>query len=236
MGDVMEFELHFATDTAVGPRAEALSEGIHDLGFTDDRLITHGVVFADGVACDMCPLAGLHVSWSTYDRSEYKSKLAAFRDLMAGRDDCAGYAHGEVIKPEWDVDFALMPFSSSVRYPAKRFEISRGGKAKLWDIHISAKLDTLDRGLERVLFDQAGMYYIDLQKRSGVHRIFTIQGSNSLASGLSLYHALQDYLANAGGMQGSMKFEQTCYWEVFGDCAIIPPTTEEVRLLVGAEA
>jgi len=225
----MEFEIHFAAES--GCASEQLNDDIADLDFVDDRLVCQGTRFSEhqAAAFSSCPLVGVHVTWWTHDRNEYKKKLTRFRETMKRHaDDCIGYAHAEVIRPEWDHDLIHVPFDKTVRYPVKPFVIEQDVHPKVWDIHISARLETLDPRLEQVLITDANMYSIDLKKTAGIYRIYTIQGRRAVQEGLKLFETLKSYLVAVGGMEGSIKYEQTCFWDTYGSPQIVPPTTANV--------
>ena len=138
---------------------------------------------------------------------------------------CNGYAHGEVIRPGRDIELEGGTFDPSVSFPVAHFDLETTTVPKKWDIHITACTESLDPRLEKLLFDVAGMYYIDVRKADErVHRVFTVLGTNSKKEGTVLFESLRDYLIAAGGMNGAIKFEDTCYWNVFGAPGIIPAT------------
>ena len=141
-----------------------------------------------------------------------------------------GYAHAEVVRPEWDTDIELSPYKKGNCFPFRKFQCRNNSrKAKSWDIHISAKLSTLDFDLYKTLFEKAGMYYIDLKKGCNIYRIFTIQGTSSPKHGKTVFFKLKEFLNKVGGMEGSIKYEQLCYWKQFGDSELIPPTIENTE-------
>jgi len=227
-----EFEIHFAAE--VGGFTAALREGVNELGFRDDPMVDHGVTFSpnDPIGKVSCPLTGMHITWDSFSRADFVRHRVAFDELLsAEKDRTTGYAHCEVIRPEWDLDLDPTPFRPEVRWPADPFESSFSSKSKRWDIHISADRSQLDPRLEAVLFEHARMYFIDLQKKTGrIHRVFTIQGTNSAKKGLQLFNRIADYLYAAGGMAGSIKFEETCYWRELGNPKIVPPTIDDFAL------
>lgn len=226
-----EYEIHFA---AQAPIPLGLAEDLRRMEFREDGLIGQGVVFSPGDPNGKvsCPLTALHVSWDTLDRDLYLRQRDEFAETLAKYDgSCIGYVHGEVIKPEWDLSCEYKPFDDTVSKPAAPFSSEQRTEPKKWDIHISAVLDHLDHDLQSVLFDQLRMYYIDIRKPTGlVKRVFTIQGSSSIESGKRLFSALVDYVARAGGMAGSIKFEQTCHWATYGHPKIVPPLISRFEL------
>jgi hypothetical protein len=227
-----EFELHIAAEA--GQFSPTLADGLKSLGFRDDALVGHGVVFNEELGRELsaCPLTGLHMTWDTFDREAFMNQRKDLDALLGRCGDCVGYAHGEVIKPEWDIHINYRPFNPRVPCPVSPFHARLSHEPKRWDLHISIRKDRLDSGLQQVLFAELGMYYIDLRKRTGrVHRIFTIQGTNPAKEGLQVYEALSGWLQEAGGMDGSIKLEETCYWFNLGAPRIIPPVVDSVQLL-----
>lgn len=227
-----EFELHIAAE--MGQFSRELADGLKALGFRDDGLVGHGVVFNEELGRELssCPLTGLHMTWDSFDRNAFMEQRKALDTLLGRCGDCVGYAHGEVIRPEWDIYIDHRTFDSKVPCPVKPFHARLSHEPKRWDLHISIPLDQLDPGLQLVLFAELGMYYIDLRKRTGrVHRVFTIQGCNPAKEGLEVYEALCRWLQNAGGMAGSIKFEETCYWFNLGQPKIIPPVVAATSLV-----
>jgi hypothetical protein len=230
-----EFELHFAAQK--DGFAPSLSADVYQLGFWDNRLVGGGaVVEPGGEPIDVPYLhsqVGLHVTWDGHDVAEYRQKKRDLKVLLeryAGA--CTGFAQGEAIRRDWDIDVDYRPFNAAFRYPLKRFDMASSSRPKTWDIHISADRQRLDPGLEHVLVRLAGMYFIDLEKTGGrICRVFTVQGTSQAGQGHRLFACLRDYLRLAGGMQGSIKFEQKCFWAVYGQPDIIPPVIEsfEVR-------
>lgn len=221
-----EFEIHFAAEE--GGFLPSLREGVDQLGFRDDPMIGHGVTFSpsDPLGKVSCPLVGMHITWDGFDRVEFMRKRSAFNHLLdVEQGHTIGYAHCEVIKPEWDLLVDFKPFDPAVIWPFAPFESQVRPEPKRWDIHISARRDDLDPRLEAILFDFGRMYYIDLQKKSGkIHRIFTIQGSSHAKTGLKVFNLMADYIYATGGMFGAIKFEETCAWRSVGDPQITPPT------------
>lgn len=230
--DQTEYEIHFAAE--LGHVPAELTQQMYGMGFRDDQMMGHGVVFspADPIGKMSCPLTGLHISWDTFNREQYVEQRDACERLFTQFEaSCVGYAHGEVIKPEWDLAVSEKPFDSLVELPILPFVSGMSRTPKKWDIHISAQLDSLDPRLQQKLCDYLRMYYIDLRKRSGaVNRVFTIQGTNSVLAGVSLFQILSEYLQRAGGMKGSVKFEQTSYWLVLGTPSIVPPVIDTFNL------
>lgn len=227
-----EFELHIAAEA--DKFSPELAAGLKSLGFRDDTLVGHGVVFNEELCRELsaCPLIGLHMTWDTFDRDIFITQRKELDTLLARCANCTGYAHGEVIRPEWDIHIDYRPFNSRISCPVQPFHAHLSHEPKRWDLHISIPLDQLAFELQRVLFEELGMYYIDLLKRTGrVHRIFTIQGSNPANEGLRVYVSLCRWLQEVGGMDGSIKFEETCYWFNMGTPRIIPPVVREVHLL-----
>lgn len=223
-----EFEIHFAAEVA--GFTDALRAGVNSLGFRDDPMIGHGVTFSpnDPIGKISCPLTGMHITWDSFSRSEFVRQRNAFDALLSAEESgTTGYAHCEVIRPEWDLEIDISPFRPDIRWPVQPFHSSFSAKPKRWDIHISADRSQLDPRLESILFEHAQMYFIDLIKKTGrVHRVFTIQGTKSTKKGLELFNRIVDYLLVAGGMAGSIKFEETCYWREVGNPRIVPPTID----------
>lgn len=224
-----ELEIHCAAEH--GPQLRDLRRTLTALGFRDDGLDSAGMVLPqyDGAEpMSSCPLTALHVTWDTRDRAEYRRMRHEISDALDHyRGD--GYAHAEVIRPGWDVDLVPQPFDAAVGWPLPYLRRVFGGDHKRWDIHISARLETLDDGLQARLADQAGMYYIDLHKPRGIERIFTVQGTTSIRAGLEIFAQLTNYLLRAGGMDGAIKLEQTTWMRVFGRPGIVPPTVSVRR-------
>lgn len=229
-----EYEIHFAAQ-AQGISPE-LKRKIYLLGFRDDGLVGQGAIFNPKTNLHYlsCPLIDLHVTWDCYDKSSYLQKKAEFQNLLEYHGkDCIGYSHAEIIKPEWDIDLEHKPFSSAILFPIEYFDPVPSTVPKKWDIHISAFVNSLDSELENVLFSKAGMYFIDVKKASGqVVRVFTIQGTNKIQEGYQLFERIVKYLENAGGMKGSVKFEQTIFWGVYGNPQIVPPVIDNIRYTV----
>lgn len=228
--DKTEFEIHFAAEA--GQFRHSLREGVDRLGFRDDPMIGHGVTFSpnDPLGKVSCPLTGMHITWDGFDRKEFMERRKQFDRLLDEElEHTVGYAHCEVIRPEWDLEIDLQPFNPAIRWPFEPFESTHNPHPKRWDIHISARLDELDPRLEHILFVEARMYFIDLLKKTGkTHRIFTIQGSNSPKKGIEVFNQMADYLFTAGGMMGAIKFEDTCHWRAVGNPRIAPPTIRKV--------
>ena len=224
----LEFEIHFAAELGTIP--PALASGIYGMGFHDDRLVGRGVVFSpnDPLSAVSCPLVGMHVTWDCFDRDEYVQQRDAFAELLRFHGEgCIGYAHAEVIKPDWDIDVEYKPFDSAIPYPLEPFEAQSRDQPKTWDIHISADADRLDPRLCEVLGERARMYYIDVMKASGrVVRVFTIQGIGSIHEGRELFRILGEYVTAAGGVQGAIKYEETCFWATYGNPQIVPPVID----------
>lgn len=231
--DKTEFEIHFAAEA--GRFRPSLRSGVDSLGFRDDPMIGHGVTFSpnDPLGKVSCPLTGMHITWDGFDRKEFMARRKAFDKLLDDEEEhTVGYAHCEVIRPEWDLEIDYKPFDTTVAWPFAPFESTHNPHPKRWDIHISARLDDLDPRLEQILFLEARMYYIDLRKKTGkTHRIFTIQGSNSEKKGVEVFNKMADFLYSAGGMHGAIKYEKTCYWRAVGNPAIAPPTIRFVRTI-----
>lgn len=226
-----EFELHIAAEA--GRFSNELADGLKSLGFRDDGLVGHGVVFNEELGRELssCPLTGLHMTWDTFDRDTFVNHRDRLDTLLRRCTDSVGYVHGEVIKPEWDIPIDYQPFNPKVSCPVKPFLARLSHEPKKWDLHISIPTDRLDPGLQHVLFAELGMYYIDILKRTGrVHRVFTIQGSNPAKEGLAVYEALCTWLQETGGMEGSIKLEETCYWFNLGQPKIIPPVVDSVSI------
>lgn len=225
-----EYEIHFASDLSSG--TTDLAHELANLEFVDDGLVFRGVIFDDrGYAHSCCPLIGVHSTWTGFRREDYTAKRREFEVLMEkfGRTT-NGYAHAEVIKPEWDVRICPRDFDSSVVFPVSRFASTVSTQPKVWDIHITAFRDSLDPRLEQRLFEQAGMYFIDIKKPNGrIGRSFTVQGRTDILSGIDLFKQLQRYISAAGGMEGSMKLEKTIFMKVYGDPAIVPPAIDSVE-------
>lgn len=223
-----EFEIHFAAEAGGIP--DSLPERLASLGFRDDHMVGQGVVFSpnDPIGKVSCPVTGLHVTWDTFEREQFVAKRDVFDELLSELEaETIGYAHCEVIKPEWDLEIEWKAFDSAIPFPVRPFESAYSKQPKQWDVHISADQSRLDPELEKRLFEHGRMYFIDLRKRTGrTNRVFTIQGSNSTREGLALFHLLADYLLVAGGMAGSIKFEDTCYWREVGKTGLVPPTIE----------
>ncbi len=220
-----EFELHVAAEA--GQFSGAFRDSLIVLEFRDDGLVGQGVVYPPGtdLALKTCPLTGLHMTWDSFDRDEYVAKRDSFDETWAEfADEVVGYAHGEVIQPEWDLEVTPKPFDSSIEWPLRRFIPDLTTERKKWDIHISADREELAGELTEILLDEAGMYYIDIRKRTGrMRRVFTIQGINDLSEGLGAFEAMYEYLVAAGGMGGSIKLEQTTFWRLAGNPGIVPP-------------
>jgi hypothetical protein len=226
----IEYEIHVAAD--VNGFGSVFADSIYKLGFIDDPLVKRGVVFSDNtINQTCCPLIGLHVTWSSYDKNNYKNTLAKLDSyLSSNQEKNVGYAHAEVIRPEWDINIEFSSFRKGHKFPFRKFQCRHNlKKTKNWDIHISAKLISLDCDLYNTLFKKAGMYYIDLKKGSDVYRIFTIQGTSSPKHGKRVFFKLKEFLNKTGGMEGSIKFEQLCYWKQFGNSVLIPPTLENTE-------
>ena len=225
-----EFEIHFAAEA--GGFRQSLRDGVNALEFRDDPMIGHGVTFSpnDPIGKISCPVTGMHITWDSFSRAEFMQHRKSFNALLSAEEGhTVGYAHCEVIKPAWDLELDWQPFRPEIVWPFKPFESSHSAKPKHWDIHISADTTQLDSRLEAVLFEHARMYFIDLRKKTGrVHRIFTIQGSNSAKKGLEVFEKMADYLHTAGGIAGSIKYEETCFWREVGQPKIVPPTIEGV--------
>lgn len=233
-----EFEIHFAAETGGIPLS--LPKRLEALDFRDDHMVGEGVVFSpnDPIGKISCPLTGLHMTWDTFDRKAFVDRRQAFDALLDEfQQDTTGYAHCEVIKPEWDFEIPGKKFDPTIPFPLHPFESAYSTRPKQWDIHISADRLQLDAQLEERLFNHARMYFIDLKKRSGkVHRVFTIQGSNPTLDGLRVFGLLTDYLLTAGGMAGSIKFEDTCYWREVGKTGLVPPTIEHYSQVANGAA
>jgi len=226
----IEYEIHVAAD--VEGFNPDIANNIYNLGFIDDPLVKRGVIFSgakENQTC--CPLIGLHVTWSTYDKSDYKSTLRQLDSYLSSiHGKYVGYAHAEVIRPEWDTDIKFSLYNEGNKFPFKKFQYKNNiERAKCWDIHISAKLSTLDYDLYTILFMKAGMYYIDLKKDDGIYRIFTIQGTSSPIYGKKIFLKLKEFLNRTGGIEGSIKYEQLCYWKQSGNTRLIPPTIESAE-------
>lgn len=222
--DQPEFEIHFAAERS--PVSSELREKLSALGFKHDPLAFSGVVYPDEFArtASACPLLDTHVTWSCYHREAYFDKLHEFSTLLDRIEgDVVGYAHAEIIRPEWDLEIDLFPFTFQEKISITPFALERSSTAKLWDIHISARLDSLDPRLMIRLHEELGFYFIDLLKPRGRYRIFTIQGSQDIRAGRQLFLRLRQQLANWGGIEGSIKFEQTIYWRVIGATEMLPP-------------
>lgn len=232
--NLTEFEIHFAAQ-AQGISPELKSK-LYAMGFKDDGLLGQGATFDPQTSIHYlaCPLIDVHVTWDCHDRSSYLQKKKEFDSLIESyQDDCVGYSHAEIIKPEWDVDIEHMPFSSEVLLPIKHFHPVPSRAPKKWDIHVSAYLDKLDTELENELFLKAGMYFIDVRKKNDrIARVFTIQGTNSVQEGYQLFQSLTEYLRKAGGMQGAIKFEQTISWGLYGNPQIVPPVIDRIEYLI----
>jgi hypothetical protein len=230
----VEFELHFAAEE--GRVSESLRSRIYELGFRDDGLVGRGVVFSPGDLLGQvsCPLVGMHVTWQSFDRGAYLVKRGAIAALLDDHQGQAvGYAHGEVIRPSWDVELAHRPFQPGVRCPIERLRQALDrDRVKRWDIHVSARRSRLDERMEEVLFGQLGMYYIDVFKSGAeIYRVFTVQGTNSVHEGRRLFATLLEYLRQAGGIEGAIKYEQTCFWKTCGAPQIVPPTLRTISYL-----
>ena len=224
MNDEFEYEIHFAAEYT--PSASRLREQLYSLGFEDDPLKFKGVVYSGTLADgrSSCPILDTHVTWSTFDRILYLNQLSEFEELLSQyAEHIEGYTHAEVIRPEWDVDFALKPFNPSSDWKLRKFRFCENSSRKLWDIHISTELSSLDKRLAKILHSDMGLYYIDLEKQSGTYRIFTLQGTDSVPEARTLFFNLVANLRSLGGFAGSVKFEQTTYWQVLGKPKILPP-------------
>ena len=223
-----EFELHVAAEMA--KFKPSFENALEEMGFRHDGLVGQGVVYPPGssLAMTACPLAGLHMSWDSFERDEYVQRKNELDALWSSEEsNLVGYAHGEIIKPEWDLSVPGQPFDASVPWPLEPFKPYLSTERKKWDIHVSAIKNYLSEGLDQVLLENAGMYYIDVSKSSGeIRRVFTIQGVNELAEGLEAFDAIVTYLNTAGGMTGSIKLEQTTYWRLSGNPRIVPPIVD----------
>lgn len=226
-----EFEIHFAAEA--GSVSSYFMAKLSKAGFRDDALVEAGVRFPPICvpAVSSCPLIGAHVTWDTFDRREYLTKLAKFREIMSQPEAsaCIGYAHAEVTRSDEDVYFYRCEFDHAARFPVAPLYAVVKPRPKTWDIHVSARLATLHPDLEEVL-RHGGLYSIDLRKGSrGVFRVFTTQGVWSPAEGRQLFASIVDYLQKAGGFEGTAKFEQTVFFETYGQTALVPPTIDRVQ-------
>lgn len=221
-----EFEIHFAAEA--GPSSSRLRDALHQMNFIDDPLAFKGVVFSpeSGLQGDSCPILDTHVTWTTFNRSYYFTQLEAFNRLLDEFEgNIQGYSHAEVIRPEWDIDISRRPLDTATiaSCPIRPFASEPSTSRKVWDIHISARLSTLDSRMLRNLHHDLNLYYIDLEKPHGVARIFTLQGDDGIPEARNLFKSLTNYLSRAGGLEGSIKFEQTIFWRVLGSPEILPP-------------
>lgn len=227
---VTEFEIHVAAEAGHVP--EEFAQALEREGFRDDRLLELGIRLPseDSPEGSSCPLIGLHVTWDTYDLDSYRAKRRMLDGLLRQyRDSCTGYMHAEVIRPEWDQDIKFHEFDEFVRLPIRRLDAAVRPQAKLWDIHVSADVACLDPRLQERL-REVGFYSIELAKQGQERsRVFTIQGVNHYRDGKRLFHAMWTYLRAAGGMRGSIKYEQTVKFEAFGSVRIVPPTIEAIE-------
>lgn len=226
-----EFEIHFAAEE--GTVSTELAARIEGAGFRDDKLVKRGVRLPPASAPSLaaCPLIGLHVTWNSFDRGAYMDKLAEFRTIIANPEaaGCVGYAHAEVTRGEEDLAFERREFDPGARFPVAPMRSTPKPISKTWDIHISARIATLDARLEAVL-RRGGLYSIDVDKgRRGIYRVFTTQGIGAVSMGRALFSSIASYLTRAGGFEGAAKFEQTVFFEIYGKAVIVPPTIEQVR-------
>lgn len=228
MENLPEFEIHFASQ--INGASEDLKKELYSMGFRDDGLIGQAAIFDEKTNrhYSSCPLIDIHITWDTYNKKEYLEKKKQFINLLDKyKNNCTGYTHAEIVKPEWDLDINFKQFDESIPLPFKHFESSPTTKFKKWDIHISAFKDSLHPELENILFNKMGMYFIDvLKKNIRIDRVFTIQGTNHVREGLDLFDRLHKYILQVGGMEGAIKFEQTIYGDILGEPGIVPPAIE----------
>jgi hypothetical protein len=215
-----ELELHLAAQQGGCP--DALRAAIYALGFRDDNIVD------EDSTC--CSLTAMHVTWDSFDAAAYREMRDRLSEVLnANAERTLAYAHGEVIRPEWDVDFAHAPYNSDASYPFHIAKPQQRDDPKHWDIHISVDTQTLDPRLAETL-EQHGWYWITLRKANNrIVKVFTLQGTNAPDAGLEVFRRIKEYLEAVGGFSGSAKFEQTCFWQIVGQPSIIPPVVSSVE-------
>ena len=217
-----EYEIHVAAEP--GRKARAFRTKLFEMGFFDDALAFPGAIYPKSSKLTSCPNLDTHVTWKTFSRLEYSEKLKEFSKLTENFiEGVEGYAHAEIVKPEWDVDIAWRAYNADEPDFLVPLSVSHDEGKKIWDLHISVKVDTLDKRVMDLLHTKYRLYYIDRNKSSGLYRVFTIQGDKDIPGARKLFFGLVEHLNRLGGLEGSAKFEQTTYWQVFGKPKILPP-------------
>lgn len=207
------FDIHLASDVMCDRLAQRLSK----IGFTRDAFIggTTGVVHP------------CHYSIRPASREMLDRNWIVVTNLLSevSTADFYGYAEAEITPYKYRALLPWKPFNASADFPFVRLEHEECPleRWKQFDIHITADLSSIDCGLKRLLEDEVGFHYVDIQKPAGnVVRVYTFQPLG-LTKTLHLYKALLTYFQESGGLEGKIKLETTYAFARFPRNAPVPP-------------
>lgn len=215
-----QFDIHLASDRMTPKLETELSQ----LGFKKDDFIggTTGVVHPCHYSNHPGSIPEAERIWMQSVELLERSTPNAF----------FGYGEWEVTPPQFNRAIEWKPFRPEIPFPIARlpYEVCPIGEYKDFDVHISAKLRTLDAELQARLEDESGFHYVDIRKSpERVVRVYTFQPLGVGNQG-DIFERLYAYFREAGGMEGKIKLEVTRAYQRFPADAPVCPIVRNVPL------
>ena len=222
MKPAQKFDIHIASDVIT----PALEQHLVQLAYQRDGFagVTAGIARPH------------HFSFHPQSRAEFDTKWKETEAFLAATkpEEFFGFLEGETTNPNQEVKLPYKPFDPKVPFPFGKLQNEEcpPDKYKDFDIHVSCNPSTIDPRLRKLLEEDIGFYYADIQKSpERVVRVYTFQPVG-LPKMMEIFQTLADYFQKAGGLDGKIKLEVTLNYARFPQSVRVPPIITKLAAAV----